>query len=203
MKAVRETVEGAGRAGVGILTLFAFSTENWKRPAREIGALMDVLRSFAARECENLVRERVEVRVLGELDRLDAESLAAVRRIVDRTRGGDRLLLNLLISYGAREEIARAARALAREVREGLLDPAEIDVRRFARELYTRDLPDPDLLIRTSGEHRVSNFMLWQIAYAELYITPVYWPDFTRENLFAAILDYQRRERRFGRVLAG
>ncbi len=203
MKAVRETVEGAGRAGVGILTLFAFSTENWKRPPQEIRALMDVLRSFAASECENLVRERVEVRVLGELDRLDAGSLEAVRHIVDSTRGGDRLLLNLLISYGAREEIARAARALAREVREGLLDPAEIDVRRMAQALYTRDIPDPDLLIRTSGEHRVSNFMLWQIAYAELYITPVYWPDFTREDLFAAILDYQRRERRFGRVLTG
>ena len=185
---------------MGILTLFAFSTENWKRPANEVRALMDVLRSFAASECETLVRERVEVRVLGELDRLDVRSLGAVRDIVERTQGGDRLRLNLLISYGAREEIARAARALAEQVREGLIDPREIDVRHFGSALYTRDLPDPDLLIRTSGEYRLSNFMLWQIAYAELYVTPVYWPDFTRQDLYEAILDYQRRERRFGRV---
>ncbi len=203
MKAVRDTVEGACAARVEILTLFAFSTENWKRPDDEIKALMGVLRTFAESECRELVREGVEVRVLGELDRLDGSSLAAVRRIVDATCGGNRLLLNLLISYGSREEIARAARELARRARDGLLDPEEIDTDTLGMALYTADLPDPDLLIRTSGEHRISNFMLWQLAYSELYITPVYWPDFTREDLFAAILDYQRRERRFGRVVTG
>ncbi len=202
MKAVRETVEGACAAGVEILTLFAFSTENWRRPRSEIEALMGVLETFADSERQALVREGVEVRVLGELDRLDARSREAVNRIVGSTRGGDRLLLNLLISYGAREEIARAARNLARQARDGLIDPEAIDTAVFRTALYTGGLPDPDLLIRTSGENRISNFMLWQLAYAELYITPVYWPDFTREDLFAAILDYQRRERRFGRVAA-
>lgn len=203
MKAVRETVEGACAAGVKILTLFAFSTENWKRPRDEIEALMGVLQAFVESECPNLVSEGVRVRVLGELDRLDGSSLAAVRHIVAATRGGNRLLLNLLISYGAREEIARAARELATRARDGLLDPDEIDADTLARALYTGGTPDPDLLIRTSGEFRISNFMLWQLAYSELYITSVYWPDFTREDLFAGILDYQRRERRFGRVVTG
>ncbi len=186
-----------------ILTLFAFSTENWRRPDDEISALMGLLQTFANRECDNLARQGVRVRVLGELDRLDGSTIAAVRRMVAATRGGARLLLNLLISYGAREEITRAARALATQVRDGLLDPTEIDTAAMGRALYTRDLPDPDLLIRTSGEFRISNFMLWQLAYAELYITSVYWPDFRREDLFGAILDYQRRERRFGRVVSG
>ncbi len=202
MKAVRETVEGACAAGAEILTLFAFSTENWKRPKSEIQALMGVLETFAESERHSLVREGVEVRVLGELHRLDGRSLSAVKGIVDSTRGGDRLLLNLLISYGAREEIARAARDLAGQARDGIIDPATIDTETFRAALYTSELPDPDLLIRTSGEYRISNFMLWQLAYAELYITSVYWPDFTREDLYAAILDYQRRERRFGRVAA-
>ena len=203
MKAVRETVKGACAAGVEILTLFAFSTENWKRPKSEIRALMGVLETFAESERPVLVREGVKVRVLGELCRLDERSLAAVDRIVDSTGRGERLLLNLLISYGAREEIARAARSLALRARDGLIDPETIDTETFRGALYTGELPDPDLLIRTSGEYRISNFMLWQLAYAELYITPVYWPDFTREDLFAAVLDYQRRERRFGRVAAG
>ncbi|MDE2750978.1 MAG: polyprenyl diphosphate synthase [Gemmatimonadota bacterium] len=203
MKAVRETVEGACATGVEILTLFAFSTENWKRPNDEIEALMGVLQTFARSERDNLVREGVAVRVLGELDRLDGSSRAAVRRIMDATRGGSRLLLNLLVSYGAREEIARAARELAVQAKDGVLDPGRIDTDTVASALYTGDLPDPDLLIRTSGEFRISNFMLWQLAYSELYITSVYWPDFTREDLFAAILDYQRRDRRFGRIVTG
>ncbi len=202
MKAVRETVAGACAAGVEVLTLFAFSTENWKRPKTEIQALMEVLDTFAESERHALIREGVEVRVLGELERLNERSRAAVSGIVASTRGGETLLLNLLISYGAREEIARAARNLARQARDGLIDPETIDPATFRTALYTGGLPDPDLLIRTSGEYRISNFMLWQLAYAEMYITPVYWPDFTREDLFAAILDYQRRERRFGRVAA-
>ena len=203
MKAVREVVEGACASGVRILTLFAFSTENWKRPGVEIRALMAVLQSYAEKELGNLAREGVEVRVLGEIERLDPPSREAVRRIVEATRGGSALKLNLMVSYGAREEIVRAARMLAARAKAGLLDPDSIDEGTFARALFTDGLPDPDLLIRTSGEFRISNFLLWQAAYTELYITPVYWPDFTREDLFAAILDYQRRERRFGRVTTG
>ena len=203
MKAVREVVEGACAAGVEILTLYAFSTENWRRPQEEIEALMGVLQTFAEQEREPLARGGVEVRVLGETERLDGPSLEAVRRIVETTRGGERLSLNLMISYGAREEITGAARALAKAAAAGLLDPASIDEQAFRGALLTGRIPDPDLLIRTSGEMRISNFMLWQLAYTEFHVTPVLWPDFTREDLFIAILDYQRRERRFGRIKAG
>lgn len=200
MRAVREVVEGAVAAGVDVLTLYAFSTENWKRPKSEIAALMGVLQAYADKERRSLADAGVEVRVLGEIERLDPLSRAAVRRIQDGTRGGRKLRLNLMISYGGREEIARAARRIATRVEAGQLRPDAVDAAVFADELFTRSLPDPDLLIRTSGEYRISNFMLWQLAYTELYVTSVHWPDFTREDLFAAILDYQRRERRFGRV---
>ncbi len=203
MKAVREAVEGACASGVQILTLFAFSTENWKRPRAEIDALMGVLQTYAEKERRNLAGEGVEVRILGEVERLDAPSREAVRRIEETTRGGDALRLNLMVSYGGREELVAAARKLAAGAQAGLLDPKSIDSKSLEGALYTRGLPDPDLLIRTSGEFRLSNFMLWQLAYTELYIASVFWPDFTREDLFAAILDYQRRERRFGRVTTG
>ncbi len=200
MKAVRECIEGAGDAGIEVLTLFAFSTENWKRPRTEVSALMGLLQLYARREREELKRKGVEVHVLGELDRVDAATRKAVDTIVGGTRGGTKLRLNLMISYGGREEIVRATRALAQRVAAGELDAEGIDEATFERELFTAGLPDPDLLIRTSGEYRVSNFMLWQLAYTELHITPVFWPDFTREHLFEAVLDYQHRERRFGRV---
>ncbi len=203
MKAVREAVEGACVSGVRILTLFAFSTENWQRPRAEIDALMGVLQTYAEKERRNLAGEGVEVRILGEVERLDAPSREAVRRIEETTRGGDALRLNLMVSYGGREELVAAARKLAAGAQAGLLDPQSIDSASVEGALYTSGLPDPDLLIRTSGEFRISNFMLWQLAYTELYIASVFWPDFTREDLFAAILDYQRRERRFGRVTTG
>lgn len=203
MKAVREAVEAACAAGVEILTLFAFSTENWKRPRSEIDALMALLQAYAEQEGEGLARAGVETRVLGEVDRLDAPSREAVRRIEEGTRGGSVLRLNLMVSYGAREELVRAARTLAARARDGNLDPESIDAPTLEGVLFTAGLPDPDLLIRTSGEFRLSNFMLWQLAYTELYIASAYWPDFTREDFYAAILDYQRRERRFGRVTAG
>ena len=203
MKSVRETIEGAVEAGVRILTLFAFSTENWQRPPSEISALMGLLQLYAHKEKAELRRQGVEVHVLGELERMDASTRKAVRTIVEGTRGGESLRLNLMISYSGREEILRSARILAERAAAGELDPEEIDEELFADTLFTRGLPDPDLLIRTSGEYRVSNFMLWQLAYTELHITPVLWPDFTREDLFAAVLDYQRRERRFGRVTTG
>lgn len=200
MKAVRESVTAALAAGVDILTLYAFSTENWKRPKTEVAALMSVLQMYVEKERRTLAREGVEVRVLGETERLDALSRRAVRRIEETTRGGRELRLNLMISYGGREEIVRAARNLAAEARAGRLAPESVDASRFSAALFTKGLPDPDLLIRTSGELRISNFMLWQVAYTELHISPVLWPDFTREDFYGALLDYQRRDRRFGTV---
>jgi undecaprenyl diphosphate synthase len=202
MRSVREAVEGAVEAGIEILTLFAFSQENWHRPAGEIRALMGLLELYVRRERRELKEKGVEVRALGDLDRLGPRTRAALQNMVDHTRGGTALRVNLAISYGARAEIVQAARLLAERVQKGTLVPAEIDESLFSSQLYTAELPDPDLLVRTSGEFRISNFMLWQLAYTELHITPVLWPDFTREHLFTAILDYQRRERRFGRVAA-
>jgi undecaprenyl diphosphate synthase len=199
-KSVRDCIEGAIEAGVEVLTLFTFSQENWSRPAAEVDALMRLLRRYARQERDELKRQGVEVRVLGELDRLAAAPRRAVQDIQAHTRGGRNLRLNLMISYGGRSEIVRAARHLAERALRGELDPADIDETAVARELYTADFPDPDLLIRTSGEQRISNFLLWQLAYTELYVTPVLWPDFRRDHLFQAIYDYQRRERRFGRV---
>jgi undecaprenyl diphosphate synthase len=203
MKAVREVVEGCLQAGVGVLTLFAFSQENWQRPAGEIEALMKLLEEYIAREASELRQQGVSVRMLGHLDRLGPAARRAVERIMAETADGKALALNVCISYSARAEIARAARLLAESARAGRIDPAAIDEDAVGRLLYTAEWPDPDLLIRTSGEMRISNFLLWQLAYAELYVTPVLWPDFTRRHLFEAILEFQRRERRFGRVEAG
>jgi len=203
MKSVRETVEGAIEVGIGILTLFAFSTENWQRPVREVAALMGLLERYARKEQDELIRQGVEVHVLGHLERLGERTRAAIERIIEGTRGGTNLRLNLMISYSGREEIVGAARRLARRVARGEISPDDIDEDALADNLFTRDLPDPDLLIRTSGEYRLSNFLLWQTAYTELHITRVLWPDFTREDLYQAVLDYQRRERRFGRITTG
>ena len=202
MRAVREVVEGAVEAGLEVLSLFAFSQENWQRPPTEITALMSLLEEYVAREADELHQRGVRVRALGALDRLTPEASAAVERVVRQTSGNDRLTLNLFISYSARAELVRAARLLAEDAAAGRLDPASIDDAEFAARLYTADCPDPDLLIRTSGEQRISNFLLWQVAYSELYLSPVLWPDFTRADLFAAIRDFQLRERRFGRVPA-
>jgi len=200
MKSVREAVEGSIEAGVRILTLFAFSTENWSRPPREISALMGLLELYARKEREELKRQGVEVHVLGELDRLGKATRRAVDGITEGTAGGQALRLNLMISYSGRRELIRAVQTLGRAVAEGALEPEAIDDERFQEYLFTRGVPDPDLLIRTSGEMRISNFMLWQLAYTEFHVTPVLWPDFTRQDLFTAILDFQGRDRRFGRV---
>ena len=203
MASVREVIEGCVEAGVPVLTLFAFSTENWNRPEREVNALMRVLQAYVKREAAELKRQGVEVHVHGDLDRLAAGPRRGVEEIQRITRGGSKLHLNLLISYSGRAEIVRAARRLAERVRAGDLEPSQIDEAALDSELYTAGIPEPDLLIRTSGEQRISNFMLWQLAYTEMYITPTLWPDFNRGDLYEAILEYQRRERRFGRVTAG
>ena len=200
MKAVRATVEAAIEVGVEVLTLFAFSEENWQRPPSEISALMDLLEEYIAREVKELHGEGVNVHVLGDRTRLTPNARAAVERVERETASGTRLALNLCISYSSRAEITRAAKQLADEVRAGTLAPEDIDEDAISARLLTSPWGDPDLLIRTSGEHRISNFLLWQLAYAELYLTHVLWPDFNRATLFEAIIDYQRRERRFGKV---
>ena len=202
MKAVREVVEGALEAGLEVLSLFAFSQENWQRPATEIQALMSLLEEYIAREADELAEQGVRVRVLGDLTRLTPPAAAAAAVLVDRTAHNDRLTLNLFISYGSRAEIVRAAQMLAADVQAGRMRPEEIDEDAIRARLYTADCPDPDLLIRTSGEQRISNFLLWQVAYAELYLSPVLWPNFGRRELFEAILDFQNRDRRFGKVTA-
>jgi undecaprenyl diphosphate synthase len=200
MKAVREVVEGSIEAGLSVLSLFAFSRENWQRPPLEVSALMSLLEEYIATEADELTANGVRVHVIGELDRLTAQAASAVARVVGQTAHNERLRLNLFISYGARAELVHAAKSLARDAVAGRLDPESIDEQMLADRLYTRDCPDPDLLIRTSGEQRISNFLLWQIAYAELHISPVLWPDFSRHELYEAIVDFQNRDRRFGRV---
>ncbi len=200
MDSVREAIEGAMEAGVEVLTLFAFSQENWQRPAREVNALMMLLQKYVKSECEELKAQGVEVRVFGDLDRLASGPRRAVEEIRAETRGGTGLRLNLMVSYGARSEIVRAARSIAEDVAAGRLEAGAVDEAELSRRMYTADVPDPDLLIRTSGEQRISNFMLWQLAYTELLITPTLWPDFTRDHLHEAILEYQSRERRFGHL---
>ncbi len=202
MRAVREVVEAAIEAGLEVLTLFAFSQENWSRPAVEVSALMLLLEEYIAREMAELRKNNVETHVIGNRDRLNAAARRAVEALERETAGGTALQLNLCISYSSREEIARAARLIATDVKSGGLDPDGIDEEVFASYLYTAPWPDPDLLVRTSGEQRISNFLLWQLAYTELCVTPVLWPDFSREDLFEAIVDYQGRDRRFGRVTA-
>ena len=200
MKAVSEVVEGAIEAEVEVLSLFAFSQENWQRPPLEVSALMSLLQEYIAREGDELDARGVRVRVLGDLTRLSRGAAAAADALMARTAGNQRLTLNLFISYGARAELVRAARLLAGDVRDGRLALEDIDEDTLSQRLYTSDCPDPDLLIRTSGEQRISNFLLWQVAYAELYMSPVLWPDFTRRHLYEAILAFQARDRRFGRV---
>jgi undecaprenyl diphosphate synthase len=202
MKSVREVVEGSIEVGIEVLSLFAFSQENWQRPVTEIQALMSLLEEYIEREADELAAQGVRVQVLGDLARLTPPAAAAAAQLMARTAHNDRLLLNLFISYGSRAEIVRAAQLLAEEVRAGRMTSADIDEDAITERLFTAGVPDPDLLIRTSGEQRISNFMLWQVAYAELYMSPVLWPNFRRQELYAAILDFQNRDRRFGRVTA-
>ncbi|MGH7475866.1 MAG: isoprenyl transferase [Longimicrobiales bacterium] len=200
MDAVRDVIEGSIEAGVRVLTLFAFSQENWSRPPGEVAALMKLLQTYVRREQDELRRQGIRVRVFGMLDDLPPGPRKAVAQIERSTAAGQRLQVNLMISYGGRQELVRAAQRLVDRVLRGELAAEQIDEQTMAAELYTAGMADPDLLIRTSGEQRISNFLLWQLAYTELFITPVLWPDFRREHLFTAIRDYQQRERRFGRV---
>lgn len=203
MASVRDVIEGAIEAGVKVLTLYTFSAENWNRPPAEVSALMRLLQTYIAKEHAELKRQGVEVRVFGDIERLKGGARKAVDMVQSVTRGGTELKLNLMISYGSRAEILRATKNLVARVQAGEIKIDEIDEAMFSSELFTADFPDPDLLVRTSGEMRISNFMLWQIAYTEMVITPILWPDYRREQLFESIIEYQGRDRRFGRVTAG
>ena len=198
--AVRETVETAARLRLDALTLYAFSTENWKRPKAEVSTLFALLKEFLKREFRSLVENDIRFRVVGRPDGLDPSVRSALATALEATASCRGMVFSVALNYSGRAEIADAARALARDAAAGRLDPEAIDEDAVARRLYTADLPDPDLLIRTSGELRISNFLLWQIAYAEIHVTPVLWPDFRRQHLLEALLDYQRRERRYGGV---
>lgn len=198
--AVRESVETSARAGVEALTLYAFSRENWRRPPMEVQALMGLLRRWLAREIDRIDEEDIRFAVIGRLQDLPAAVRGDVEAAMERTRANRGMRLNIALSYGGRTEIVDAARAAVEAVRAGDLALDDLDEERFAGFLQTSGMPDPDLLIRTSGEMRVSNFLLWQIAYAELWVTETLWPDWRRADLLRGILEYQSRERRFGDV---
>jgi undecaprenyl diphosphate synthase len=200
LDAVRRTLEASREFGVSILTLYAFSTENWRRPADEVEALMQLLGEAVSDEADELIREGIQLRVSGDLSSIDPGLRREVERVVALTRENGELILNVAYNYGGRAEILSAVRRLAGDAAAGRLSPDAIDEAALSRNLYSAGLADPDLLIRTGGEQRVSNFLLWQIAYTELYFCDVYWPDFDRTHLSAAIQTYQQRLRRFGGI---
>ncbi|WP_369407901.1 polyprenyl diphosphate synthase [Roseomonas rosulenta] len=197
-EAARRTVEAAAELGVSWLTLFAFSSENWRRPLEEVSALQGLLRLYLRAEVATLVKEGVRLRIIGDYARFGPEMVRAIRAAEEATAAGTRLNLNVALSYGARDEILAAVRAAMREVAEGRLAPEALDEARFGTLLQTAGMPDPDLIIRTSGEQRLSNFLLWQAAYAEFVFQDVLWPDYRAEHLAQAIEDFRRRERRYG-----
>jgi undecaprenyl diphosphate synthase len=198
--AVRRVVRGAGELGIPVLTLFAFSTENWTRPADEVSDLMGLLRHYLRNELEELRKNGVRLRVIGNRDGLAADIVGDIADAESMTRGNSRIDVNICINYGSRDEILRATRNLARQVAAGELAADRIDANLFERELLTAGVPDPDLLIRTSGEQRISNFLLWQCAYSELVFVDTLWPDFGKEDLERATAEFRRRERRYGGV---
>ena len=201
-QAVQRVVEACCELGVEVLTLYAFSWENRDRPSDEVQELMALLEEFIRRETPTMLRNGVRLRTIGRLEELPPSVIESLRHVVARTAHGERMTLTLALSYGGRQEIVDAARRLAERIQRGELHPDQIDEARFAQQLYAPDLPDPDLLIRTSGEQRLSNFLLWQSSYTEIYVTQKLWPDFSKEDLLDAIAEYERRERRFGRTAA-
>ena len=198
LKAVREVCEGCAELGVSYLTLYAFSTENWNRPKMEVSALMDLLVSAINTETDTLIKNNIRLNAIGRLTDLPEKVYANLREAIDRTKANTGLTLTLALSYSSKVEMVDAVRRIAKDVVDGKIAADSIDGDTVSQNLYTCGIPDPDLLIRTSGEYRISNFMLWQLAYAELYFTPTLWPDFDKEELYKAIIDYQQRERRFG-----
>lgn len=200
VKSVRAIVEVAGELGIDFLTLYTFSKENWQRPEMEVSLLMKLLVTSLRNEIDELAEKNVRLNTIGDLNDLPAFAREELINGMERTRHNTGLKLNLALSYGGRSEIVSAVRELARRVRDAELYLEDIDEEIFSDALYTKNIPDPDLLIRTSGEQRISNFLLWQLAYSELYITRTYWPDFRKEEFCEALVSYFRRERRFGLI---
>jgi undecaprenyl diphosphate synthase len=200
VQAVRDVTEGCAELGIKFLTLYAFSTENWNRPKEEVEGLMELLVNTLKQEIGTLMENQVKLKTIGDTSHLPAECQRNLQWAIDQTQNNNGLLLILALSYSGRWEIIQAVRALAGDVKNGKVDPSAINENIFENYLHTAGIPDPELLIRTSGELRVSNFLLWQIAYTELFITPTLWPDFRKENLYEAIWSYQQRERRFGKT---
>jgi undecaprenyl diphosphate synthase len=199
-KAVRETTEAAAELGISFLTFYAFSTENWKRPKKEVDALMSLLISHINTETKTLIKNNVRLTVIGEVSSLPIRVREKLMKAIESTSHCNGVTVNLALSYSSRWEITEAVKRIAREVQNNQIEIDKIDQLYITKNLETADMPDPELLIRTSGEFRISNFLLWQIAYTELYFTEVLWPDFNKEEFYKAIYDYQNRERRFGKT---
>ncbi len=199
-KSVRDVVEACAELGIENLTLYAFSTENWNRPKREVDTLMRLLVSSLKKEIKTLTENDIRLCAIGNLDSLPKKAQKELDEVMSKTNENKRMNLTLALSYGSREELMHMVKDISEKVKNNEISPDAIDESIINQHLYTRNLPDVDLLIRTSGEQRISNFLLWQIAYAELYFTPILWPDFRRENLYEAIFNYQTRERRFGKT---
>lgn len=201
IQAVKDVTEGCGELGIKYLTLYAFSTENWGRPKEEVDALMELLVNTLQKEINTLHENQVKLRTIGDVTHLPKDCQNNLAQAIEATKNNSGLTMQLALNYSGRWEIVEAAKKLAEEAKNGLIQPEEIDEHYFSEHLKTAGIPDPELLIRTSGELRVSNFLLWQIAYTEIFITPTLWPDFRKEHLYEAICAYQKRERRFGKVL--
>lgn len=199
-KSVRETVEASAELGVENLTLYAFSTENWNRPKLEVQTLMKLLVSSLKKEIKTLQKNNIRLAAIGCLESLPKKVHKELLEVIEKTKDNKRMCLTLALSYGSREELLNTVKEISLKVKNNIISPENIDESVINEHLYTRNLPDVDLLIRTSGEQRISNFLLWQIAYAEFYFTQVLWPDFTKQNLYEAIIEYQKRERRFGKT---
>jgi undecaprenyl diphosphate synthase len=197
---VRDVVEGAGEIGIKYITLYTFSAENWNRPKLEVSAIMELMISTIHKEINNFMKNNVRLNAIGDLKMLPEKCYNELKAAIEKTSVNTGIVLTLALSYSSRREIVQAAKNIASKVQQGELDLADINEETFENNLYTSGMPNPELLIRTSGEYRISNYLLWQIAYAELYFTPKLWPDFRREDLFEAIIDYQKRERRFGMI---
>ena len=200
VKAVRETVENSAKLGIEFLTLYAFSTENWKRPKIEVDTLMNLLVSSLKKELKTLHKNNIRLNAIGNIDSLPSKANEELKEVIHKTSKNNGMVLTLALSYGAREEIKHAVQEISIKVKNNIISPENIDDTIINSHLYTHNLPDVDLLVRTSGEHRISNFLLWQIAYAELYFMDVFWPDFREQHLAEAIKNYQNRERRFGKT---